>query len=282
LGLRQGGAAIVITDIHAHGLAGHDLRLLRDRCRSAHEGAFRTVRETQHITTGKGARRLLATVDASVGPMAWLRRAHTDRRGTYAAWLVPMTDAESIAVCCVSLKIPVGAGAELRQWPWMIVPKHAIARGHQRLRDADWTAVQSELAVVAAHAGAVLLLSLTAGFRQFAIPAIHGLLIGDVEDDVLRARTFIVPPFSRKWGAVLDAWVKFEHRGSAAWTKAINDAALDHEVPALHDALAALDRELADFEFLRRPHEPGPDVAGDLWEAARAQAARSAATVERL
>ncbi|MGH8129277.1 MAG: hypothetical protein ACRES3_00285 [Steroidobacteraceae bacterium] len=272
--MRQGGAAIVITDTHAHGLAGHGLRLLRERCRSARDGAFRTVRETEPVTTGKGARRLLATVNASYGPMAWTQRAATDRRGTYAAWLVPMADAESIAVCCASLRIPVRASAELRQWPWMIVPKHAIARGHQRLRDTDWASVQSEFSVVARHASAVLLLSLVTGLKQFAIPAIHGLLIGDVEKDVLRARTFIVPPFSRRWGKVLDAWLRFEQRGSAAWSHAINDAALDHQTTPLADALAALAEELADCDFLRRPHEPGTDVEGDLWEAARAQAAR--------
>lgn len=273
---------MVITDIHAHGLAGHDLRLLRDRCRSAHDGAFRTVRETDRVTTGKGARRLLATVAGSYGPLAWAKRESKDRRGTYAAWLVPIADADSIAVCCASLKIPVGAGAELRQWPWMIVPKHAIARGHQRLRNIDWASVQSELTVVAQHASAVLLLSLVAGLKQFAIPAIHGLLIGDVDENVLRARTFIVPPHSKRWRKVLDAWLRFEQRSSASWTHAINDAALDHQTPPLSDALAALGEELSDCDFLRRPHEPGTDVKGDLWEAARAQAERDTApTVAR-
>lgn len=241
------------------------------------DGAFRTVRGTARVKTGKGARRLLATVDASYAPMAWAARHATNRRGTYASWLVPMADAERIAVCCASLAIPTRAAAELRQWPWMIVPKHAIARGHQRLRDADWTSVQSELRVVAQHAGAVLLLALATGHRQFAIPAIHGLLIGDVEDNVLHARTFIVPPFSKRWGAVLDAWLKFEHGGSPAWSRAINDAALDQQTPALIDALTALSMELADCDFLARPHEPGADISGDLWEAARAQAARDSA-----
>ena len=242
-----------------------------------HAGAFRTVRETARVKTGKGARRLLATVDASYAPMAWAKRRATDRRGTYAAWLVPMADADSIAVCCASLTIMAGASAELRQWPWMIVPKHAIARGHQRLRDTDWASVQSELRVVAQHAGAVLLLSLALGHRQFAIPAIHGLLIGDVTENVLRARTFIVPPFSKRWGQALDAWLKFEHRSSAAWSEAINDAALDHQTPALGEALTELGKELAGCGFLARGHEPGPDISGDLWEAAKSQAARDSA-----
>jgi hypothetical protein len=267
---------MVITDIHAHGLAGHDLRMLRDRCSRASDGAFRTLRQTDRVTTGKGARRLLATVAASYAPMAWADRADITRRGTSAAWLVPMADAESIAVCCASLRIPVGARAELRQWPWMIVPKHAIARGHQRLRDTDWASVQEELTIVAQHAGAVLLMSLLNGFKQFAIPAMRGLLIGDVEKNVLRARTYIVQPFSRRWEAVFHAWLRFEFKSSSPWTRSIADIALDHYTAPLGDALARLADELSECDFLRRPHEPGPDVSGDLWEAARRQANREA------
>ena len=269
---------MLITDTHAHGLAGHDLRLLRDRCRNARDGAFRKLRETDPVTTGKGARRLLAKIGQSFAPTAWAQRVHTDRRGTYAAWLVPVAGADEIAVCCVSLRMSVKAPAEIRQWPWMIVPKHAIARSHQRLADADWAAIQSELHVVALHAAAVQILSIALGLKRFAIPAIHGLLIGDVEEEVLRAKTFIVPPLTRRWGAVLDAWLRFEQRGSPEWTRAIEDLALDHPTPVLEETLSALGEELSapEFGFLRRPHEPGPDVVGDLWEAARAQAGRQA------
>jgi hypothetical protein len=92
----------------------------------------------------------------------------------------------------------------------------------------------------------------------------------------LRATTFIVPPFSKRWGAVLDAWIRFEQRSSPEWTRAIEDLALDHVTPALGEALEALGAELSapECEFLLRPHEPAPDVVGDLWEAARAQQTR--------
>ena len=268
-----------ITDTHAHGLAGHDLRLLRDQCRGASEGAFRLVRESDPVTTAKGARRRIAAIGRGLARTAWAHRARTDRRGTYAAWLAPEATAESIAVCCVSLHMHAGALTQLRKWPWMIVPRHAIARGHQRLGDADWAAVQSELRIVAVHAAAVTLLSKALGLKQFAIPAIHGLLIGDVDEDALIARTFLVPPFSKRWGAVLDAWLRFEQRGSPEWTRAIEDIALDHLTSPLVDALETLSAELSGpgFEFLRRAHEPGPDVVGDLWEAARAQQARDGA-----
>lgn len=242
--------------------------------RGASAGAFRLVRESDPVTTAKGARRRIAAIGRNLDRTAWARSARSDRQGTYAAWLTPEANADSIAVCCVSLRMPAGALAELRQWPWMIVPKHAIARGHQRLRDADFVHVQSELRVVAVQAAGVLLLSRALGLRQFAIPAIHGLLIGDVDEDVLVAKTFVVPPFSKRWGKVLDAWIRFEHCGSLEWTRAIEDIALDHVTPALADALGALGAELTgpEYEFLRLPHEPGPDVVGDLWEAARGQA----------
>ena len=267
---------MLITDTHAHGLAGHDLRLLRDRCRGATAGAFRQVRESYPVKTAKGARRRIAAIGRGLDRTAWAHSARTDRQGTYAAWLTPEASADTIAVCCVSLRMRAGAPSELRQWPWMIVPRHAIARGHQRLGDADWAGVQSELRVVAVLAAAVELLSRAMGLCQFAIPAIHGLLIGEVAEDALRATTFIVPPFSKRWGAVLDAWIRFEQRSSPEWTRAIEDLALDHVTPALGEALEALGAELGapECEFLRRPHEPGPDVVGDLWEAARAQQTR--------
>ena len=236
---------MVITDTHAHGLAGHDLRQLRDRCRGTSDGAFRLVRESDPVTTAKGARRRVAAIGQELQRTAWAHRAHTDRHGTYAAWLAPEASAESIAVCCVSLRLHAGALSELRKWPWMIVPRHALARGHQRLGDADWAAVQSELRIVAVHAAAVMLLSKALGMKQFAIPAIHGLLIGDVDEDTLIARTFIVPPLSRRWGAVLDAWLRFEQHGSPEWTRAIEDIALDHLTPPLVGALEALSAEFS-------------------------------------
>lgn len=267
---------MLITDTHAHGLAGHDLRQLRDQCRDASAGAFRLVRESDPVTTAKGARRHIAAIGRGLARTAWAHRARTDRHGTYAAWLAPEASAEFIAVCCVSLRMHAGALTQLRKWPWMIVPRHAIARGHQRLGDADWAAVQSELRIVAVHAAAVMLLSKALGMKQFAIPAIHGLLVGDVDEDSLIAKTFLVPPFSQRWGAVLDAWLRFEQRGSPEWTRAIEDVALDHVTPALVDALEILGAELSGhgFGFLRRAHEPGPDVVGDLWEAARGQQTR--------
>ena len=110
------------TDRHAHGLARQDLRALRDSCRRAKEGAIRTINESQRIRTAKGARRLMAKVDRSYAGTAWARQDHSDRHGTYASWLVPVVDEESIAVCCVSLRMQARSSASLRQWPWLVVP----------------------------------------------------------------------------------------------------------------------------------------------------------------
>jgi hypothetical protein len=262
----------MITESLAHGLAGHHLRRLRDRCDLARERAFRTVHSSDRVRTGKGARRLLAEIGTEFATTAWAGRQAQDRHGTYAAWLVPSADSDSLAICCISLRIPVGTGAEIKHKPWMIVPRHAIARGHQRLDDADWGTIQSELRVVALHSPAISVLSRALGLRQFAIPAIHGLLIGDVDEDMLVAKTFIVPPLSRRWNTVLDAWLRFEQRSCTAWTEAIELYALDQTTPTLKDALGALAEEMSSCTFLQSAHEPGPDVVGDLWEAAREQA----------
>jgi hypothetical protein len=260
------------SDRHAHGLARHDLRVLRERCRRASDGAFRSFNESHGIKTAKGARRLIARIDQSHAATSWARQVHRDRHGTYAGWLVPVVDEETIAVCCLSLRVQVGAAARLRQWPWLVVPKHAIARGHQRLRDADWRAVQSELREAALQAAAVQVLSMALGFRQFAIPALHGLVIGEVGKHSLHGRTFIVPPYSRRWGGVFDAWVRFQAHLSAAGARAIEAIALDRELPELHETCEALAEELSPFEFLREPYQAGEDPVGDLWQAAREQA----------
>ncbi len=259
------------SDRHAHGLARHDLRVLRERCRRASDGAFRTFNESPGITTAKGARRLIAKIDRSYAATTWARRVHSDRRGTYAGWLTPVVDEDTIAVCCVSLRVYAGSAARLRQWPWLVVPKHAIARGHQRLRDSDWRAVQSELRAAAMQAAAVQVLSMALGLKQFAIPALHGLVIGDVGEHCLHGRTFIVPPYSRRWGEVFDAWVRFQAHLPAADARAIEAIALDHELPELEATCMALAEELEPFEFLREPYRAGADRVGDLWEAARQQ-----------
>ena len=259
------------SDRHAHGLARHDLNVLRERCRRASAGAFRTFNESPGITTAKGARRLIAKIDQSYADTTWARRARRDRHGTYAGWLTPVVDEDTIAVCCVSLRVYANSAARLRQWPWLVVPKHAIARGHQRLRDSDWRAVQSELRAAAMQAAVVQVLSMALGLKQFAIPALRGLVIGDVGEDCLHGKTYIVPPYSRRWGDVFDAWVRFQEHLSPAGARAIEAIALDHELPELHETCMALANELAPFEFLQEPYAPGRDRVGDLWEAAREQ-----------
>jgi hypothetical protein len=259
------------SDRHAHGLARHDLRQLRERCRRANDGAFAHFDATTRIRTTKGARRLIAKIDAGYGATAWARTARRDRRGTYAGWLVPVVDEETIAVCCLSLRMPAGRAPELHRWPWITVSKHVIARGHQRLRDSDWLAMQAELREAAMHAAVVRVLSMAQGFRQFAIPVPHGLVIGDVGDRCLRGRTFIVPPYSRRWGDVLDAWVRFQAHLPPEGMRAIEALALDEQTPALEETVEALARELEPFEFLREEYVPGRDSVGELWDAARRQ-----------
>jgi hypothetical protein len=265
-------APIDFSDQHANGLARHDLRQLRERCRRASDGAFRKFNASEGISTAKGARRLIAKIHLGYEETAWAHRGRADRRGTYAGWLVPVVHEEDIAVCCVSLRVPAGSAAQLRQFPWLIVPKHAIARGHQRLHDADWLAVQSELREAALQAALVQLLSMALGLKQFAIPALHGLLIGDVGENCLHGKTFIVPPYSRRWGAVLDAWLRFQQHLSREGNDAIEAIALDHETPAFRATADALGDEFERFAFLGEAYVRGNDREGDLWEAARGQA----------
>jgi hypothetical protein len=135
--------------------------------------------------------------------------------------------------------------------------------------------VQSELREAALQAAAVQILSMANGLRQFAIPALHGLVIGEVGEHCLFGKTFIVPPYSRRWGDVFDAWVRFQQHLSADGYRAIEAMALDRQLPELEPTLDALARELEAFRFLREPYRPGTDAVGDLWEAAREQRERT-------
>lgn len=262
---------MTITDSLAHGLAGHDLRVLADQCRTTRDGAFHSFQELPSVSTAKGARRQIAQIDDRLASVAWAKATRKDRHGTTASWVIPVATPDCLAVCCVKLTMHAGGDAQLRQWPWMIIDKHAIARSHQRLRETDWAIVQNEMRSVALQTAAVLMLARALKLRQFAIPTVRGLLVGEVAEDVLLAKTYIVPPFSRRWGAVLDAWLRFEQRGSREWSQAIDEAALDHMTPALRDPLSALAEELTALDFLFKDHEPGEDVVGELWNAARAQ-----------
>jgi hypothetical protein len=264
---------MTITDRHANGLAGHHLRQLREKCQAASDAAFRKFRKTGPVTTAKGARRRLAVVGKSYDRVAWLHRAQVDRRGTYAAWLVPLADNESIALCRATLTMPANTAATLEQRPLMIVPKHAIARSHQRLQVTDWTSIQAELRTVALYAVAVHAISTGLGMKHFAIPAVHGLVLGDVTENILVGKTFIVPPLANRWNLVLNAWLRFEQRSSVPWMRAIEDLALGFDSSVLPEVLGALWEELESCDFLRKPYQPGNDRVGDLWEAARRQQA---------
>jgi hypothetical protein len=157
----------------------------------------------------------------------------------------------------------------------MIIDKHAIARSHQRLRQTDWTLVQRELKTVGTLAAGVFIVATAIQLKQFAIPAMHGLFVGEVADDCLLAKTYLTAPLSKRWSSVLDAWIRFEQQGSQEWTDAIEAVALHHDSPQLNKPLAALAEQLLLFPFLRTPYQPGVDLVGEFWSAAREQASRS-------
>jgi len=269
-----GAAPVTITDRHATGLARYDLQRLRTVVRNASDGAFRKVNEFKPATTAKGAKRQIREIGKGFVRTAWAHHSWTSRRGVHASWLVPVVGEDEIAACCVSLQMPAGGGVKLRPRPWLKIPMHAIARGHQRLRDSDWLSVQAELRTAAMQSAAVLIISAVHGLKQFAIPANRGLLIGEVADNCLRAKTYIVPPLARRWDTVLTAWIRFEQHVPSELSTAIEHMALDYQSNVLDAALEMLAAQLEPLTFLREPHKPGDDVVGRIWEGARAQEAK--------
>jgi hypothetical protein len=264
--------AVTITDTHAHGLAGHDLRVLAEECQATKESVFSTFQRLPSVSTAKGARRQMRQIDARYSRSAWVSATYQDRRMISASWVIPAATSDTFSVCCAKLTMYVGGDAQMKQWPTLIIDKHAIARSHQRLNATDWRIVQKELRSAALLAAAVEILCKALGFRQFAIPALHGLLVGDVTPDALHAKTYITLPLAKRWDSVLDAWLRFEQRGSFAWTRAMEEAALGHITDDLTLPLAALAEELKSFTFLKQEYVRGKDEVGELWSAARRQA----------
>lgn len=74
----------------------------------------------------------------------------------------------------------------------LAIDAHAVARIFQRRRTLAWSDIRDCLAPAAAHAEILFDCYRKVGCRQCAIALEHGLLIGDIEGDLMVMRTFLL------------------------------------------------------------------------------------------
>lgn len=272
-----------LSDTHAHGIAKYFLRTRAEASMHALARAHREFDRHDLASTRKGIRRLLSLIHRHLGRHAWAQESWTDRHATKGVWLLPEFDRDELTTTRLVIQSHARQLCTWRLHRELTVPLHAIARSHQRLHRVEWERVEQELRICAIHAKAVHIVSRALDFEQFGIPAFNGLLVGDVEETRLRARTYLTPPFSRKYRSLLDVWTRFSlHRGH----RGLDDfraIAFDHDRPDAEALLVRLASELASPElaFLGTNHEPGNDHVGLMWETARSQCAAEYAAEAR-
>lgn len=265
----------VITDSHAHGIARYFLSTRTSASAESICRAREAFDDAGIPATRKGVRRLFAAIHHHLDRRAWIQESWTDRHESRGVWLIAMFDREELAVVRVTV---TSHRKSLTTWTVrkvLGVPLHAIARGHQRIHDTEWAAVEEELKLCALFARAVHGVSGRLSLRQFGIPAFSGLLVGNVEADHLQAKTFVTPPFSSRHQTLLDAWMRFSLYGPGSDLDLFTALTMERRHPGTRTMLEQLESELADpkLTFLASTHESGIDHAGVMWEMARAQAA---------
>ncbi len=262
----------------AHGLAKRDLRRITHRALQAECAINRLSERWTHGCYRRKAavRRAIGDVDKLLGSAAWARRSYERRKGGYAAWLVPDEAGDGVLiaqrlalVCSAGLMFPL-----TRREPVLAMDLHAIARGHQRLSEFAWTELHRELRTAVILAPVIAGIARRAAWRQFALPAGDGLLVGEVgAAGELTARTLIVD-LSPRWAAVK---ARFDGtlaagKGELTLDAAGVDRALDLRSDSASQWFDLWRNRLSGpaFEFLRERYAPGRDFAALEWARGRA------------
>jgi len=145
---------------------------------------------------------------------------------------------------------------------------HALERMFQRINTIGWPEVRECLATAVHFVVAVGQEYCAAGYRQCAIPAEKGMLVGQVDADELILRTFLpASQLSPKWSALYD-----DLRGFHAESEKSMEAAVlvsDQQLRADFRRLLAAGAH----QWLRRGYVHGEDPLAGAWRLRGFQAA---------
>lgn len=264
---------VTLTDTHAHGLARHFLASQMKPTHAAFQGALAFFERTRSPRTSKGVRRQLNHIQERLRSHAWFQSSWMTRRETVGVWVLPLIERDQLNVLRITVSSSTTRHGQFKSEILLTIPLHAIARGHQRLHDAEWPAVERELRTCALYAVAVTKVASRLGLVGFGIPAVNGLLVGDIENGHPAAKTFITPPLSVRHAQLLDAWLAFTISRSDEWERQFQALMLGADDPGEVGLINALGNAFthSHLEYLKKPHEPLDDTVGAMWEAAREQ-----------
>ena len=137
---------------------------------------------------------------------------------------------------------------------------HALERMFQRANTIEWAIIRDCLAGATLFLSAVAAAYVDSGCKKCAIPAVKGMLVGQIADGIIHLRTFLPDSdLSPKWRSLYDELLVF----SASNAEAINSAAL-----APDDVAGRLFGELLKsgrHGWLFQPYVPGHDLMEDAW-----------------
>ena len=261
----------------AHGLARRDLRRVTARCAQAEQSIERLRAGWRNGCYRRKAalRRAISGIDRLLAGAAWAHRSYEARRGGFAGWLVPGQAGEAFTVSRYQLVCSAELAYPLTHTTLMLsMDLHAIARGHQRLQQFAWPDLRRELRTAALLAPVVAEVARRRNWRQFALPAGCGLLIGDVDaNGQLYARTFVTDLASR-WQAIRTRFDEVLAQCEA--TLSLDTAGVDYAL-GCDSGIASQWRDLwcnvgagAVFGYLQQAYQPARDRQALAWDAARA------------
>lgn len=257
---------MVITDSLARGLVREAVAVQSRRARRAWEelnrartpvpdslrGFGKWFREQQRIFQSKAILIAYGTVGR--------------RRGTFSSFMPAFVEAPRGWVLEIDrLTVAFTPGRlerlELERLP-VTICGHALERIFQRVQTLRWTEVRDCLAGAVIFAAAAVEPYVSGGFRQCALPAERGLLVGQVERDRLSLNTFLpADDLNPKWAALLRDFRALLETQSQAFHVAAASASAD---PA-HLVSECLQRER--HRWLRMPYVPSADPMEDAWDA---------------
>jgi len=137
---------------------------------------------------------------------------------------------------------------------------HALERMFQRTNTIEWVIIRECLAGATLFLNAVAAAYVASGYKQCAIPAEKGMLVGQIADGILHLRTFLPDSqLNPRWRSLYEDLLTFSARNSDS----INGAALAPD-DAASDSFGELLKS-GRYVWLQRAYVPGDDPMEDAW-----------------
>ncbi len=255
---------MVVTSSLARGLVRETVSTQSRRCAQAWE-ALRESR-LRAPATFRGFRKWFAERERVFQTKAILIAHGTvgRRRGVFSVYMPAFRDDEEgwvLEIDRFSVEFEPGLihSFTVGRLP-LTVSGHALERMFQRGQTLSWSDVRNCLADAAIFSVVAVEAYLHAGYRQCAVPAERGLLVGQIDDRRLHLRTFLPSQdLNRRWQGLLE-----DFRGVLSTrTEAFKVAAAvgDDELVGVVGELLATPRHA----WLREPYVPGQDPLERAW-----------------